>query len=155
MRKINICLGVILAVLLVMLIVFLRGANLKASATMTTAEGWQYPELFDSIENVIASGSAPQQWKELPEDTHNLTLVEIRIDLKNGGMFPAEWLDIQIVPTQEDIAVYSVTGEGSTVPRHSSSEVSLRLITRDPYGKRTVKLNYYVYGMQRTITVRL
>ena len=53
-----------------------------------------------------------------------------------------------------DIAVYSLTGEGSDVPARGTGQVNLKLITtaKDVDG-RGVALEYYVHGMKRTLIV--
>ena len=53
-----------------------------------------------------------------------------------------------------DIAVYSLTGQGTDVSARSSAQINLKIITRAPAGTaRAAIISYYVYGMQRTVEV--
>ena len=53
-----------------------------------------------------------------------------------------------------DIAVYALTGEGSDIAARDSGTVNLKLITTAPAdARRTIRVQYYVYGMKREITV--
>ena len=153
MKKLNIVLALVLAVLIGFVIYFMVGAKLHAQSTTAAAMGWEYPEVFDSINGILASGSAPQQFQQLPKDTHNCTLLDITLTVQNRGMFSADWLDISVIPQEGDIAVYSLTGEGASIPAHSSGQVNLKLVTTSTQARHTIELNYYVYGMPRTIRV--
>ena len=78
----------------------------------------------------------------------------ITVTLKNPGFFPAEWLHIDCAAQPGDIAVYSLTGEGSDIPARGEGQVNLKLITtsRAVQG-RTVTVEYYVHGMKRAIRI--
>ena len=122
-----------------------------------TANAADYPEAYGSIRSLLESGSAPQTFEgaALGEEAARYTLVDVNLRLTNRGLFPAEWLDIRAEAAQGDIAVYALTGEGSDVPARDSATVNLKLITTAPAdAMRDIRIQYYVYGMKRTITVR-
>ena len=129
--------------------------RLGASAAPITASANDYPEVFSSIQAIVASGTAPQTFSEpMPDSTDGLTLVDATIALQNRGLFAAEWLDIRVNGVAGDIAVYSLTGQGSDVAARSSAQINLKLITRAPAETaRTAVISYYVYGVQRSIEV--
>ena len=104
---------------------------------------------------MLASGSAPQQFTgDIPQSADGCTLVDVTISLTNSGLLPAEWLDVAITAQPGDIAVYSLTGEGSDVPARSSGQINLKLITAESAAApHTITLRYYVFGMPRTLTV--
>ena len=53
-----------------------------------------------------------------------------------------------------DIAVYSLTGDGSDVAARSAGQVNLKLITRaGQQAARSLSIQYYVYGISRTINI--
>jgi D-alanyl-lipoteichoic acid acyltransferase DltB (MBOAT superfamily) len=70
------------------------------------------------------------------------------------GMFAAEWLDIRVEGVPGDVAVYSLTGEGSDIEARGSGQVNLKLITAAaPDTPHRCVIQYYIYGMKRTIAV--
>ncbi len=115
----------------------------------------QYPEAFESIRSIISAGSAPRQFvsDELADPT-GYALLDVNITLTNRGIFDAEWLNIQVEPTEGDIAVYSLTGDGTDIPARSSAQINLKMITRAAADSvRTVTVQYYVYGISRTVKI--
>ena len=157
MRKLTALLVVILVLLAGFAGWFYLGGTLHADVSIQTAGADDYPEAYGAIRNLLASGSAPQRFMDidLPEDPTGYKLVDVNIRLSNRGMFPAEWLDIHAGAADGDIAVYALTGEGSDVPARDSASVNLKLITTAPAdAARDIRVQYYVYGMKREITVR-
>ena len=154
MRKLTIFLGTLLALMLGCVGVFWFGGSLSATARVLTAGAADYPKVYESIRGVLASGAAPQAFDATPlGDPAQYELVDITVDLKNRGFFPAEWLHVECQARPGDVAVYSLTGEGSDVPARGAGQVNLKLITTGDAGGRAVTLEYYVYGMKRTVTV--
>lgn len=155
MKPFNVVLSLVLILLLAFGAFFYAGGTLRADASSITASAADYPEAFDSIKNVIQSNTAPQIFTTDPiDDAANYSLVDINISLTNRGIFDAEWLNIQLGGVAGDVAVYSLTGDGADVLSRSAAQVNLKLITRAPADvKREVSIQYYVYGISRTITV--
>ena len=157
MRKLTAILAVVLVLLAGFAAWFYLGGTLHAQVFIQTANAADYPEAYGSIRSLLESGSAPQTFEgaALGEEAARYTLVDVNLRLTNRGLFPAEWLDISAEPVQGDIAVYALTGEGSDVPARDSATVNLKLITTAPAdAMRDIRIQYYVYGMKRTITVR-
>lgn len=155
MKKLNVFLLIVLILLVGLVAWFLIGGTLGASAYSLTAPASEHPDAFASIRNILNSGSAPQQFAAAPESADGCTLVDTTITLTNRGLFPAEWVDATVTAASGDIAVYSLSGEGSTVPAGASSQVNLKLITNAPADTvRVITLRYYVYGMLRSVTVK-
>lgn len=155
MKKLNIFLAVILAVLVLLAAYFLIGGTLSASVNPASAAASDHPEAFESIQNILSSGAAPDQFSPAPESAEGCTLIDATITLRNRGLFPAEWVSIRVTPASGDIAVYSLTGEGSSIPAGGSGQVNLKLITANASAARTVELQYYVFGMPRTVHVTI
>lgn len=155
MRPATIVLSLILILCLAFCAFFYTGGTLQAEAGSIYANAAEYPEAFESIRDVISGGNAPQLFSsdEL-DDPANYSLVDVSINLVNRGIFDAEWLNIKVHGTTGDIAVYSLTGDGSDVPARSTAQLNLKLITRAPTtAKRSVSIQYYVYGISRTIEI--
>jgi len=155
LKPFNVVLSLILILLLAFGAFFFAGGTLRAEAGSITASAADYPEAFDSIRSVLESNTAPQTFSSDPlDDAANYSLVDINISLTNRGIFDAEWLNIQLQGVTGDIAVYSLTGDGTDVPSRSSAQTNLKLITRAPADvRREITIQYYVYGISRTITV--
>lgn len=154
MKKLNIFLMIVLILLIAFVVYFFVGGSLKTQSYAVTAPASDHPDAFQSIKNVLDAHAAPQQFAELSGDAGLYTLVDINIALANHGLFPAEWVDVELENVSGDVAVYSLTGQGSDVPARETSTVNLKLITTAAEGRNyTIHMSYYVHGMKRTITV--
>ena len=136
---------------------FYTGGTLHAQVTSITAGAAEYPDAFASIRNVVSTGTAPQMFSVDPlDDPANYTLVDVSMTLANRGIFDAEWLNIQVQGVTGDVAVYSLTGDGADVPARSTAQANLKLITRAAKDSvRSIRIQYYVYGISRTITLQV
>ena len=136
---------------------FYTGGTLKAQVNSITVGAAEYPDAFESIRSVVASGAAPRQFsQDALDDPANYSLVDVTINLTNRGIFAAEWLNVQLEPVTGDVAVYSLSGDGVDVSARSTAQVNLKLVTRAPAGSvRTVSIQYYVYGVSRTIELQI
>ena len=136
---------------------FYTGGTLKAQVNSITAGASEYPDAFESIRSVVASGAAPRQFsQDALDNPANYFLVDVTINLTNRGIFAAEWLNVQLEPVTGDVAVYSLSGDGVDVSARSTAQVNLKLVTRAPAGSvRTVSIQYYVYGVSRTIELQI
>ena len=133
MKKLTLLLCLVFLLLLGLTAYFYVGGTLSARPSVRMASAADYPEAFQSVRE----------------------LVDITIDLYNRGLFAAEWLDIRTDGVPGDIAVYSLTGEGSDIEARGTGQVNLKLVTTAaPDAPRACTIQYYIYGMKRTITVR-
>ena len=157
MKKLNFFLLIVLLVLIALTVWILAGSHLSAEAHIITASAAEHPDAFASIQNVLASGSAPQQFTgDLPQSADGCTLVDVTVTLTNSGLLPAEWLDAAVIAQPGDIAVYSLTGEGTDIPGRSTGQINLKLITTAAPGiQRTVEIHYYIFGMLRSISLTI
>ena len=157
MRKLTALLATVFLLMLGFVAWFYFGGTLRAQVYIQTADAADYPEAYSAIRSLLASGSAPQQFGDaaLPEDPSGYTLADITVTLSNRGLFPAEWLDIRAEALPGDIAVYALTGEGGDIAPRDSGRVNLKLITTARADAvRAIRIQYYVHGMKREITVR-
>lgn len=155
MKKLNVFLMIVLILLIAFAVYFFIGGQLQTSVSTMTAKATEYPDAFASICSVLSSGAAPQQFSgEVPASADGWTLVDTTISLTNRGLFDAEWIDVSVEGAPGDLAVYSLTGEGSDVPARSVGQINLKLITAASESvRRTIRINYYVYGMHRTLSL--
>ena len=128
MRKSTMILGSVFLVLLMLTILFLAGGTLSAKLDVMTANASEYPKAYASIQTVLQSGAPQLFFNTLPEDP--------------------------VAGAPGDVAVYSITGEGSTVAGRSTGTVNLKLVSlADSEPSRTYHIQYYVYGMKRAIDI--
>ena len=154
MKKLNIILLVVLILLVAFVAYFFIGGTLQAQPQAATAPAANHPEAFASIQNILSSGAAPRQFAESPASAEGCTLADVTITLSNYGLFDAEWIDVSVIPAAGDVAVYSLTGEASSLPARSTGQINLKLITTESANTpHTITLRYYVFGMLRTLTV--
>ena len=155
MKKRTVILAVVFLLLAAALGVYFAGGTLSAQVQVITAPASDYPDAYKSIVNVIESGSAPAYFsQEKLSGSSKYTLMDVTIHLSNPGLFPAEWLEVTAGGISGDVAVYSLTGAGSTVDARSGGSVNLKLITTaDAKAPRIYTVEYYVLGMKRAIHV--
>ena len=156
MGKSTMILGAVLALLVMAAGLFLMGGTLSAKLDVMTATGSDYPKAYASIVRIVESDTAVQRFSEpLPADPAGCRLEDVTITLNNRGLFDAEWVSVSVDGAPGDIAVYSIAGEGGTIPARGTGTVNLKLVSNaGGTGTRTYRLQYYVYGMKRTISVR-
>ena len=157
MKKLTLLLCLVFLLLLGLTAYFYVGGTLSARPSVRMASAADYPEAFQSVRELVDSGAVAQRFGDAPleDDPGRYTLVDITIDLYNRGLFAAEWLDIRTDGVPGDIAVYSLTGEGSDIEARGTGQVNLKLVTTAaPDAPRACTIQYYIYGMKRTITVR-
>ena len=147
----------VVALLLVVLIAsFFAGGTLSVGARAVSVPASDALQAFDSVVEVLDAGIAPQVFSgEEIGDASGYVLIDINFDLKNRGLFSAEWLAAEILPGEGDIAVYSRSAEVLGVPARGSETLNLKLIARadqDPEG-RELLIEYYVLGMKRTAKI--
>ena len=155
MRKSTMILGTVFLIMAMLTVLFLVGGTLSAKTDTMTAIASEYPKAYASILNVLSTG-APQTFSNaLPEDPSRCRLEDVTITLTNRGLFPAEWISVDVEAAPGDVAVYSITGEGSTVGGRSVGTVNLKLVSLADYSaERCYHIQYYVFGMKRFIDVR-
>lgn len=136
---------------------FYSGGTLLAQVSSLNADAAEYPDAFESIRSILSTDTAPQTFSgDTLDDASNFRLVDVNISLTNRGIFDAEWLNIQLSPAVGDVAVYSISGNGTDVAARSTGQINLKLITRAPAdSRRSVSIQYYVYGISRTIKVEI
>lgn len=155
MRKMTLILGCVFILMLTCAGLFLLGGTLSAQLTQATASAADYPDAFAAIRQAVASGGAPQLFDAaLPDDPAACRLEDVTITLSNRGLIDAEWISVFVDGAPGDIAVYAVTGEGGTIPGRSTASVNLKVVSlANSTGRRAYRVQYYVYGMKRTVTV--
>lgn len=155
MKKINIFLIVVLTMMLAFVVYFFVGSMLDADVHMVSAAASDHPEAFASIQNTISSNTAPQRFtNDVPTTADGYTLIDVNITLSNKGVFPAEWISAEVEGVNGDVAVYSLSGVGSSISGRSSGQMNLKLITAaSKNASRRIYLTYYVFGMERTLTL--
>lgn len=146
----------ILVLMLCFCAFFYTGGTLQAQVSRTAAPASEYPESFEQVRRILDSGSAPRRFsEEALGDASAYSLIDVNIVLTNRGMFDAEWLNVQPEGADGDVAVYSLSGDGSDVPARGTGLVNLKILTRaGAEVGRSLHIQYYVYGISRTIEIQ-
>lgn len=155
MKKSTVILALVFITLAAVLTAYFIGGTLSAQVQVITAPAAEYPDAYKSIVNVVQSGSAPAYFsQDRLDDISKYTLMDVTIHLSNPGFFPAEWLEITTGGSPGDVAVYSLTGTGTTIESRSTGQVNLKLITTaNPNASRYYTVEYYVLGMKRSVRI--
>ena len=155
MRGFIATLSVIVILMIAFMVFFFIGGTLTPTLTVSTVPASEQEDAFDSACAVIEQGLAFQTFSSAPEgsaDDYRLTTAVVT--LKNRGLFPAEWVEIEITPAEGDAAAYSVTGVGMDIPRFARGQFEIKLLTSAPEtDTRTALIRYYVLGMRRSIRI--
>lgn len=155
MPRSTVILAIVFALLLTGAGLFLLGGTLSARVESVTAAAADHPDAFEAIRDTLDAGTAPQVFSEgLPANAAACRLENVTLTLANRGLFDAEWVSVEVEGAAGDIAVYSVAGEGKTVPARTLGTINLKLIALpSSAGSRVYHVEYYVYGMKRSIAV--
>ena len=155
MAKSTIILGTVFGLLLAMAVIFWAGSTLSAELAVSAATGAEHPGAWVSIAGIVSGGAAPQYFGEpLPADPAACRMEDVNLILRNHGLLDAEWLSVKVDGGPGDIAVYSITGEGGAVPALGQFDLNLKLVSSiSATRQRVFRIQYYVYGMKREITV--
>ena len=91
------------------------------------------------------------------ENAGAYALTDVTVTFANSGLFNAEWLTFEIVPSVGDVAVCSQSASVLDVPARSQAQLTLRLLSKSGASGagRALEVEYYVLGMRRTATVPL
>ena len=132
------------------------GGALLADVHVETASAADFPDAFESVRALLEGSGAPRVFDDAPlGDAARYRFVSVTVDLYNRGIFDADWLSVTLEPFPGDIAVYALSGEGDDIAAGRGGQVSLRLITTAPAdAQRSVTIEYHVFGMKRSITVK-
>lgn len=155
MPKSTLILGIVFVLLLTLAGLFLLGGTLSARIEVVSATASDHPRAFEGIRKIVEGGQAPQTFQEpLPVDPAECKLEDVTLFLANRGLLDAEWVSVTVEGAPGDIAVYSISGESETVDARTIGTINLKLISlQSAAGSRTYHVQYYVYGMKRTIAV--
>lgn len=155
MRKMTLILSLILILMLAFCAAFYVGGTLRASVTRTDAPASAYPQEFELVRSTIEGSGAYELYSDDElADARDYTLVAVDVALTNVGLFEAEWLNVQPQPLAGDVALYYLEGDTADVPSRETVSVRLKFLTRAPAdAPRKLSIQYYVYGISRTLTI--
>lgn len=155
MKTRTLLLAILFVALAGMIGAFFIGGTLQVEVQTMTANAADYPEAYASIVNVVSGGTAPIYFAQTDfQDSRQYTLLDVTLNISNPGFIPAEWLEVTTGGISGDIAVYSLTGSGSTLEGRSEGQMNLKLITTaNASAARVYTLEYYVLGMKRSVKI--
>lgn len=157
MKALTVFLCLLLSIVIAFGAWFMITGTLDAQVSRVTAQASEYPEAFDSIRGVLTGGGAQAIYStgDPLENPADYTLMDVNIQLTNRSLFDAEWLNIELTPISGDVALYSLTGQCADVPAKGMQSVNLKLVTRAGADSvHTAKIQYYVFGVSRSIQVQ-
>lgn len=125
--------------------------GVSASFTPATDALGTYDEVREQLETGAFLGTVYEENAEflMPESFSFLTLT---VRMTNRGVFPMDWIRIEVVPDAADIAQLA-TDRTPTLASGGQADFSTTLLTRaGASAARTVTVRYYALG--RTMEVR-
>ena len=154
MKALKIALAVFLGALIAFAAFFWFSSSLKTEVQVVEVEAQTQQEAFDSARDLLLAGIAPEVFQEeIPESSNGYTLTDVNLTLKNAGPFEAEWITWEIVPGEFDIALYSFTAPQGDLASGEETVINMKFLSRAGEDSRTVTLQYYVFGLKRTLNI--
>ncbi|HIU33221.1 MAG TPA: hypothetical protein IAB02_01535 [Candidatus Pullichristensenella excrementigallinarum] len=154
MKALKIALAVFLGALIAFAAFFWFSSSLKTEVQVVEVEAQTQQEAFDSARELLLAGLAPEVFQEeIPESSNGYTLTDVNLTLKNAGPFEAEWITWEIVPGEFDIALYSFTEPQGDLASGEETVINMKFLSRAGEDSRTVTLQYYVFGLKRTLNI--
>ena len=154
MKALKIALAVFLGALIAFAAFFWFSSSLKTEVQVVEVEAQTQQEAFDSARDLLLAGIAPEVFhEEIPESSNGYTLTDVNLTLKNAGPFEAEWITWEIVPGEFDIALYSFTAPQGDLASGEETVINMKFLSRAGEDSRTVTLQYYVFGLKRTLNI--
>ena len=83
-------------------------------------------------------------------DASEYSFVTVNVRMKNIGLFPMEWIRIEVKPVAADILQLAPEGDPPTLARMSLGEYAATFLTQGDGGARTYEISYYVLGRKFT-----
>lgn len=83
-------------------------------------------------------------------DASEYSFVTVNVRMKNIGLFPMEWIRIEVKPVASDILQLAPEGDPPTLARMSLGEYGVTFLTQGDGGARTYEISYYVLGRKFT-----
>ena len=83
-------------------------------------------------------------------DASAYSFVTVNVRMKNIGLFPMEWVRIEVKPVAADILQLAPEGDPPTLARMSLGEYAATFLTQGDGGARTYEISYYVLGRKFT-----
>lgn len=156
MKALSILLSIVVVLLVALIAFFFIGGTLGAQAHIVAVPAQEQPEAFAAAAEAVQTGHAPRAFAQMEgDDPAAYTLVDITASLKNNGLFAAEWATFTIEPGEGDVAVYSQSVESLDIAPRSGAETNFKVLARGNGAGRTLRVEYYVLGMRRTVSLSI
>ena len=155
MKGVSVVLAIVLVLLLAAGAYVYFGGSLGSEIYSASIPASQEEAAFSAVRSVLLAGSAPYVYDtSLSMDSpEGYFLLDITVNLKNRGLLRAEWLTAELTPADADAAVYSMTLPPTDIVSHGSGTLNLKILTHAPDDARAVTLNYYIFGMKRSLKI--
>lgn len=109
-------------------------------------------EMMDSFsavrEQLSLDAFYGEQFRETEfEAPENYAFITLNVRMKNVGLFPMEWMRVEVEPNAADILQLAPQGDAPTLERMSLGEYAVTVLTlADAETRHTLTVSYYVLG---------
>ncbi len=141
-------------VLLLFLLVVLYGVNLQVK--LTGFEVADDPQLLSTLIETARRDDMGSDLFKRPgsSDPSQFQWIRIKVDVRNAGVLPAEWLQLRVAPQAYDLALFP--GDPiDLAPFGGLRAMEAQLLTeRDADTRyRDIRLQYYIFGRRMEVAV--
>lgn len=104
----------------------------------------QYDALRAAVERQSLLGTVLKKTEMGPAENYSYYIYTLR--LKNNGLVPAEMVEMQVAPIENDVLFYGDTAE-TVIPPGEEKDVWVVLLTEGtPHSVRDLYVTYYLWG---------
>lgn len=148
--------GVIMVLLLFLAVVFngvvISAQQIEFSAAPATGQ----PELFERLLETAQRDDMGGNLYSRPTSSRpdDYRLISIKVEARNAGVLPAEWLQLQLSPKSGDVALFPEAAF-DLAPFGARRVIQATLLcTGDAEtGARDIRLSYYIFGRPMEVAV--
>jgi hypothetical protein len=138
--------------------IFWRGAQLEivdvsAEVRLASGEPTVYGQLLADLQDAAFDGAKLQEGELGAAGAYQFVTYSVR--LRNNGLLPAEWIQLQIHTGEGDAVLYNEPRSFTLSPSASGNIARTVLMKADADVSRVASVTYYVYGHQFSIDTLL
>ena len=156
MKKLAIFLTVVTAIALILVFYQLYASNLRLEVTrVDITPASQRADAFGGLLTAARRGDLEHSLyrADIPDDPAQCVLVTITLSLRNHGLLPAEWIDVEVEPMPGDYLRVPNASIDLRALRYTDLSIVLLSGLESAGEPRPLHITYYVLGRPMRLTL--
>lgn len=149
MKKLAVGLTLLTVIALTLVIYQLTAGRLQLEVTrVDITPATQRADAFQGLRAAAERGDLEQSLyrADIPEDPAQCALVTITLNLRNQGLLPAEWIDVQVEPMPGDYLRVPSASINLGALRYTEASIVLLSSPEGAGEPRPLHVTYYLFG---------